>query len=246
MSDTDSPASIDPTASLLEEQFIRQLMGPSLHNNACTGLPFEDSEESTEGLALKDIMAQPVRPLTDKEEQRLDELTAIFDGKADSPIILGDPGCTASPEQVKDFMEHFAERFADQLTPTPDEWAMIQRENAALTAQVKADEDEALRAKIERLSAENEALRAEAMQVNEEDDDDQCLPLGRAATNDDKEEVLGRLLEIWAKHPELRLGQLILNAIPPTTLYHMEDYSLVGRLALHYNGKSGESKDSND
>lgn len=160
----------------------------------------------------------------------------------EAPIILDDPGCTANPASVPDFMASFTARFADQLKPTPDEWAMICEANAALTEKVKADEEEALRIQTEIIREENERLRAEALQSTEEDNDDQCIP-GRAMTEDMKEEVLGMLLELWAKHPGLRLGQLILNAVPPTALYHMEDYSLIGKIALHYNAASGKSNE---
>ena len=75
MTNTDNPDHIDPTESLLQEQFLKSVMGPSRHSEP--------------------------------------------------------------PTDVHGFMAEFTEVFGDALTPTPEEWEMIQRENAALRAKVK-------------------------------------------------------------------------------------------------------------
>lgn len=38
---------------------------------------------------------------------------------------------------------------------------------------------------------------------------------------------LRKIKEIWSKHPDLRLGQLIVNAVPEIYLYHIEDDVLI-------------------
>jgi uncharacterized protein YihD (DUF1040 family) len=46
--------------------------------------------------------------------------------------------------------------------------------------------------------------------------------------------ILKQLEEIWQEHPDLRLGQLILNMVrgeyPNPTLYYMEDDRLIDHL----------------
>ena len=101
MTNTEHPDHIDPTDSLLQEQFLKSVMGPSRHSE----------------------------PVTD----------------------------------VHGFMAEFTERFAEQLTPTPEEWEMIQRENAALREKVKAKvEEEALKMHTEIIREENAVLREKA------------------------------------------------------------------------------------
>ena len=43
-------------------------------------------------------------------------------------------------------------------------------------------------------------------------------------------EILYDVQRVWEAFPDLRLGQLILNVIPETALYYMEDDELVHRL----------------
>src|SRR2546422_219240 len=101
MTNTEFPEPIDPTDSLLQEQFLKSVMGPSRH-----------SETTTE---------------------------------------------------VQDFTAEFTEAFGDALTPTPEEWEMIQRENAALREKVKAKvEEEALKMHTEIIREENAVLREKA------------------------------------------------------------------------------------
>jgi len=42
--------------------------------------------------------------------------------------------------------------------------------------------------------------------------------------------VLKELEEIWTKFPDLRLGQLLLNAVADPTLYYTEDEDLLKEL----------------
>jgi hypothetical protein len=52
---------------------------------------------------------------------------------------------------------------------------------------------------------------------------------GRAETTEEKEQVIQRLLEVWKAYPDLRLGQLILNALRDNNdiLYMIEDIPLL-------------------
>jgi len=45
-----------------------------------------------------------------------------------------------SSETIKDFMKSFTEQFREQLTPTDEEWEMIQAANAALREKVALEE----------------------------------------------------------------------------------------------------------
>lgn len=59
------------------------------------------------------------------------------------------------------------------------------------------------------------------------------VPKGRAATDDEKAAVLASVLEAWRKKPELRLGQLLVNAVPgfySAPIFYVEDDELVRRL----------------
>ena len=50
------------------------------------------------------------------------------------------------------------------------------------------------------------------------------------------DEVLAAIRELWIQYPDLRLGQLIVNAIGPTEpcpeVYSIEDAKLLRRLAM--------------
>ena len=39
--------------------------------------------------------------------------------------------------------------------------------------------------------------------------------------------ILEEIKNIWKEHPDLRLGQLLLNAVPETYLYYIEDDKLI-------------------
>lgn len=50
--------------------------------------------------------------------------------------------------------------------------------------------------------------------------------------------VLKEIEEIWKQHPELRLGQLILNITDDTQLYYAEDSRLIDELKDFYGERS--------
>lgn len=47
-------------------------------------------------------------------------------------------------------------------------------------------------------------------------------------------ETLDRLREIWEEEPELRLGQLIVNAVPEEDIYFISNESLIKELENMY------------
>jgi hypothetical protein len=49
----------------------------------------------------------------------------------------------------------------------------------------------------------------------------------RATENWQKRDVLEKILDSWLALPELRLGQLLQNAIGNAELFYIEDYDLV-------------------
>lgn len=55
---------------------------------------------------------------------------------------------------------------------------------------------------------------------------------GRAKTPEDKKQVIARLLDVWLNVPDLRLGQLIGNAMGD--LYWAEDEFLIRELEQYY------------
>lgn len=64
---------------------------------------------------------------------------------------------------------------------------------------------------------------------------------GRAAQDADKDRVLSRLAVTWKENPELRLGQLLSNALNGKTLadrdrdlFYTEDYVLIERIEQVY------------
>jgi hypothetical protein len=46
--------------------------------------------------------------------------------------------------------------------------------------------------------------------------------------------ILKEIGKIWEKHPELRLGQLILNIIQDPALYYIEDKDLIKEIQAGY------------
>lgn len=48
------------------------------------------------------------------------------------------------------------------------------------------------------------------------------------------DEILDELKSIWVKHPDLRLGQLLLNTVPEAYLYYIEDDELIKELKNTY------------
>jgi hypothetical protein len=70
--------------------------------------------------------------------------------------------------------------------------------------------------------------------------------MGRAVSDDAKQEVLERLLVVWKANPALRLGQLIGNIYHSNdrggvSLYYAEDYALLTALEEGY--KHGDTTD---
>jgi hypothetical protein len=61
-------------------------------------------------------------------------------------------------------------------------------------------------------------------------------PPGRAWEDYQKKVVLDRLLELWIRHPKLRLGQLIRNVYDNDDLFTEEDWSFIERLEEVYRG----------
>lgn len=61
---------------------------------------------------------------------------------------------------------------------------------------------------------------------------------GRAFEPYMKKQITDRLLELWEKHPALRLGQLIGNAYPTdqgaVRQYYDEDFPFIEALEKHY------------
>ena len=54
-------------------------------------------------------------------------------------------------------------------------------------------------------------------------------------------EILYDVQRVWEAFPDLRLGQLLLNAVPDPTLYYIEDEELVHRL-LEFGYKLAKEK----
>lgn len=54
--------------------------------------------------------------------------------------------------------------------------------------------------------------------------------------------ILQGVQEVWEQFPDLRLGQLLLNATDDTILYYLEDEELVEYLKIFYERFKHESK----
>lgn len=46
--------------------------------------------------------------------------------------------------------------------------------------------------------------------------------------------IIARLTAVWKEHPDLRLGQLILNVVTDPALYYIEDLQLMDRIEAYY------------
>jgi uncharacterized protein YihD (DUF1040 family) len=59
------------------------------------------------------------------------------------------------------------------------------------------------------------------------------------------QELLETIEKIWTKYPELRLAQLLVNAIKPSEpcseMYHIQDSQLINKLELFMNEHSEKS-----
>ncbi len=53
------------------------------------------------------------------------------------------------------------------------------------------------------------------------------MPVGRADTHEKKLAVVIRLYHAWCARPQLRLGQMLLNAASEPVLYNIEDDGLI-------------------
>jgi hypothetical protein len=70
------------------------------------------------------------------------------------------------------------------------------------------------------------------------------LPKGRALTPEQKRIILESILNSWLKYPEMRLGQLIVNAIRsseiiPIPLFYIED-NVLEDIVIEFAGKTTE------
>jgi hypothetical protein len=62
----------------------------------------------------------------------------------------------------------------------------------------------------------------------------------RAVSDHDKGDVLARIWAAWSEKPDLRLGQLILNAAgeaETTDIFYTEDYDLLGMIERYAKGE---------
>lgn len=48
--------------------------------------------------------------------------------------------------------------------------------------------------------------------------------------------ILQGVKDVWSTVPDLRLGQLLLNALPDPALYYLEDEELIKYLNKYYTG----------
>ena len=53
-------------------------------------------------------------------------------------------------------------------------------------------------------------------------------------------EILKRLFEVWVQHPDLRLGQLLINVVPSSTgMYYIENDGLLSTVEDFYEEHDG-------
>src|SRR5271168_1497976 len=67
----------------------------------------------------------------------------------------------------------------------------------------------------------------------------------RANDPDQKKAVIDRLLDVWLRHPELRLGQLIGNlysrpSLPGNRIYNDEDFEFIANIENFYKPGDGD------
>lgn len=53
------------------------------------------------------------------------------------------------------------------------------------------------------------------------------------------DETLSVINSIWKRYPDLRLGQLLLNAVPEEKLYNVEEAELLRALEHNYSSSKG-------
>jgi hypothetical protein len=57
---------------------------------------------------------------------------------------------------------------------------------------------------------------------------------GRAQAEYEKSLVIKRLFAVWRSNPNLRLGQLIENAVTPVAQYYIEDFPFIEAIERYY------------
>jgi hypothetical protein len=59
---------------------------------------------------------------------------------------------------------------------------------------------------------------------------------GRAHEPYMKKEILDRVFLVWGENPDMRLGQLLINALgnDHTKIFYMEDFDLIGTIEEYY------------
>jgi hypothetical protein len=57
---------------------------------------------------------------------------------------------------------------------------------------------------------------------------------GRAKDDETKKQAIVRILDVWKRNPELRLGQLIYLATNGEDIFDVEDAQLVTEIEMHF------------
>jgi hypothetical protein len=58
--------------------------------------------------------------------------------------------------------------------------------------------------------------------------------------------LMERLIAVWERHPDLRLGQIVSNASPGHDSFNIEDAALVRAIELQLGGRSSTAEGNND
>lgn len=74
---------------------------------------------------------------------------------------------------------------------------------------------------------------------------DDKLP-NRAKTYEQKRKVMEEILGVWAANPDLRLGQLLINATGKTDIFNEEDLTLAQKVRDFGKGASGSHSSGNE
>ncbi len=57
------------------------------------------------------------------------------------------------------------------------------------------------------------------------------------------EPMLETIKEIWKENPDLRLGQLLCNAVPESLIYYIEDEALIEAVKKYYKNLERETNE---
>jgi hypothetical protein len=57
---------------------------------------------------------------------------------------------------------------------------------------------------------------------------------GRAKDDETKKQAIARILDVWKRNPELRLGQLIYLAANNEDIFDVEDAALVTEIEMYF------------